>query len=352
MPKRIITVMPAALSLVLVLIGNPSNATSRDFEWTTVLDYSNQLTEVDAKSVHKLVSESDVVAFTWKQTDSTSTLQMDSTANCRNFELTNVRGSLESKIVNFKKSFSYANDEIYRASQTRFGNFWENNPVGQVIRFACSLEYPEIIEELSSPTVDCKNPSSIVDRMHCVKDKELSGNIELLADWSIALAQACGETSERSREVFLEYITEARACPDRACAKKKVREGLELVGRDLEAAANKKLPDGSPRPGVCIAPSSVARAIQARKDQALSDAAFIDYKVCIKSALKRLDDKKSSAEIIVKGAHGACLKHFKAVLDNKPSYKGSGGEVLYRALEPQLIGEVLQNRAGSRSSRK
>ncbi|HQS20579.1 MULTISPECIES: hypothetical protein [unclassified Acidovorax] len=351
MPKRIVTVMPAALSLAL-LMGTPNSANSRDYEWTTVLDYSNQLTEVDAKSVHKLVSESDVVAFTWKQTDSTSTLQMESTANCRDFELTNVRGSLESKIVNFKKSFSYANDEIYRESQTRFGNFWENNPVGRVIRFACSLEYPEIIEELSSPMVDCKKPSSIIDRMHCVKDKELSGNIELLADWSIALAQACGETDERSREVFIEYITGARACPDLACAKKKVREGLELVGRDLENAANKRLPDGSLRHGICVAPNSVARAIQARKDQALSDAAFIEYKVCIKSAIKRLDDKKSSAEIIVKGAHGTCLKHFQAIIDNRPTYKGSGGDVLYRALEPQLISEVLQNRAGSRSSRK
>lgn len=351
MPKRIVTVMPAALSLVL-LIGTHGSAASRDYEWTTVLDYSNQRTEVDAKSVHKLANQSDVVAFTWKQTDSISTLQKQSTANCRTFELTNVQGYLESKVDNFKKSFSYANDAIYRQSQTSFGNFWENNPAGRAIHFACSIEYPEIIEELSNPTVDCKKPSSDINRMQCLKDKELSGNIELLAEWSMALAPACGETHDRSREVFLEHMRAAGDCPDIACAKNKVREGLELVGRDLENAANKRLPDGSPRHGICVAPNSVARAIQARKDQALSDAAFIEYKVCIKSAIKRLDDKKSSAEIIVKGAHGTCLKHFQAILDNRPSYKGSGGDVLYRALEPQLISEVLQNRAGSKSSRK
>ena len=98
----------------------------------------------------------------------------------------------------------------------------------------------------------------------------------------------------------------------------------------------------------CTSAKLVAKWIDDSRREKLSDATFKRYVECVRSAVNRLDDGVSSAEVIARGLHSACIGLFNESLELSPTLNGAGGDTRYRMIEPQLVQAVLERRASLR----
>lgn len=339
---KIFSVLP--LYIIIAWLGLVSYAQAQSPNWNKVAEFASTTTELDINSVESVSQKGYAVKFRWRRIDSLSVLTTESVATCYNFEMTNLTGVIENKIYSTKREFSYSASPNFKDSKVVYGRISRLDGPGAVIRAACFQIYPERIRKLEEPFVDCNAMASPVDRLYCKKDSELSASIELFASRALMLPDICGYKSSQAENILLYFMGQATKCDSVACAKSKVASGLEMISRDLAEAKNEAKS--------CSSARLVTEWVNESRQKELSVAAFKQYVDCTRSATSRLDDGISSAEIVARGLHGACIGPFNESLRFSPTLKGDGGDAIYREIEPQLVQIVLEGRVRQRKPTK
>ena len=277
------------------------------------------------------------VEFATRMAWPSSSSTFESVADCRTFEMTTLR----TEDINSRGTKSARPHE----PRVSYGWYSAHGGTGLDIHLACKEANPEAIAELQNPEVNCSPPDNAVAEVLCRRVPELSGNMNLLANVTFALKTHCNETDESTQDVFVEYMVQAIACKTNECAIKVLGDGISLVTGDLvrvKSRADTSTPVSS---GSCEAVSLIKKRTADREAKKKSEETLRSYRDCLQAAIRRIDDRTSGADVVARGAHGACVDIFNEAIRLDPDLRGDGREVVYRNIEPRILSWVLEERA-------
>ncbi len=316
--------------LVAPLISGTAIAQTEAATWERVSNYHEPQIEVLRESVKASNTDANNVAITWRHLTGETIVESVAEADCANFVLTNLA---RTRKINWLPTAAPASTTAppLRERPLHFAYF--GSLEGSIVKFACSLARPRLLDQLESADGVCSS-ASYRDMLTCTGGGELRANVRLFMDRTAQLRSVCNESPESIEILQSTYIREAEACSNHACAERAIVSGLRAISRDLETETDHR---------ICQAATNARQLTEDRELVRRQEIAMLDYVVCAGSQTKIIDDIASSAETVARRVYAACSAKMQDVL-------AAFGPALtedqfYASTEPRLIALVQKNRA-------